>query len=360
MIDIQTSKQPALQPSPTGTGKPPVFTRAVIVKGALWFTLISVLAISAVFFYNNTGKTLHALSQIRPGYIVLCLGMLLADLLLGGWRNHIFVRKINPAVSQWTSFKANTANMFMGAITPGHSGAGPAQIYIYMRGGLDLMSAFTIALINMAATLIFMPLAALAALLMVKNSFETGLVPALLKYGFCFFTLFLMVFILAFVRPLLVGSVVKKTAQLLGRLIPSRRTRLQAWAQQLYNNIHRYQQTCRILLQQHPDLFPLSVLITTVLYLNKYCMQWVILAGMGIHANPVQVMALQVLIQFMIYFAPSPGGSGFAEISIAVLFRQLVPAAAMPLFTLLQRAFLLFFPAIIGAVVVISRLKKDV
>jgi uncharacterized membrane protein YbhN (UPF0104 family) len=56
----------------------------------------------------------------------------------------------------------------------------------------------------------------------------------------------------------------------------------------------------------------------------------------------------------MIYFAPTPGGSGFAEMSIAVLFEKIVSSAILPLFTLLQRSFLLFFPAIIGQLLLYS------
>ena len=61
----------------------------------------------------------------------------------------------------------------------------------------------------------------------------------------------------------------------------------------------------------------------------------------------------------MIYFAPSPGGSGFAEVSISVLFGNIVPVALIPIFTLLQRSFLLFFPALIGAWVIINLLRKQ-
>ncbi len=111
-------------------------------------------------------------------------------------------------------------------------------------------------------------------------------------------------------------------------------------------------------MRQHPFLFPLAILITILLYFNKYCMQYVILLGLGLHPDIVQVISIQILIQFMIYFAPSPGGSGFAEVGISVLFSKIVPVAVVPIFTLLQRSFLLFFPAIIGAVVVISRLRK--
>ena len=88
-------------------------------------------------------------------------------------------------------------------------------------------------------------------------------------------------------------------------------------------------------------------------------MQYFILLGLGIQSELMQVIAIQILIQFMIYFAPSPGGSGFAEMSISVLFEKIVPAAVLPLFTLLQRSYLLFFPSVIGAAVVIRLLQRQ-
>ncbi|WP_089913864.1 hypothetical protein [Chitinophaga rupis] len=56
-------------------------------------------------------------------------------------------------------------------------------------------------------------------------------------------------------------------------------------------------------------------------------MQYVILLGLGVHASLIQAISIQVLIQLMIYFAPSPGGSGFAGVSISVLFGKIVQQA---------------------------------
>jgi uncharacterized protein (TIRG00374 family) len=336
----------------------PVFSKKVMVKGALWFALITVLTVAGIFFYHNTGQTLKALSHISYPYIALCLVMLGADLLLGSWRNHIYVQKLAPAVPYGVSFKANVANMFMGAVTPAHGGAGPAQIYVYTRYGVKFIDAFAISLINMGATLIFMPLAGFAAIMLMDTSAVSGMVPAMLQYGFCFFMVFLLAFLLAFWKPVWVGLFIKKLAHVLSLIFPKRRSKFSSWAESSFQDILKYQRTCSIIIKEHPLLFPLSLLITTLLYLNKYCMQYVILLGLGVSSSLVQVISIQILIQFMIYFAPSPGGSGFAEASIAVLFAKIVPNTILPIFTLLQRLFLLFFPALIGAYVVISLLKK--
>ena len=336
-----------------------VFNKNLIIKGGLWFALITTCTIAGIFFYNNTGETLYALSAISFKYVFICFLMLFVDLMLGGWRNHIYIRKLHPAVSQWVSFKANVANMFMGAVTPAHGGAGPAQIFVYTSNGVSFINAFTISLINMGATLIFMPLAGLVAILLMDTGNVSSIVPAMLRYGFTFFLLFLLVFLLAFWQPRWMGYLIKKLAGALTLLFPKRKEKFALWADISFSNILKYQETCSVILKQHPYLFPLSLIITTVLYLNKYCLQYIILLGLGVDASLIQVISIQVLIQFMIYFAPSPGGSGFAEVSISVLFGKIVPLAVIPVFTLLQRCFLLFFPALIGAWVVINLLSKQ-
>jgi uncharacterized protein (TIRG00374 family) len=336
-----------------------IFSKAVIIKGAFWFALITVITIAGIFFYTNTGDTVKALSHISYKYIAICFVMLFVDLMLGSWRNHIYIRKLSPGVSHWISFRANVANMFMGAVTPAHGGAGPAQIFVYTSNGVTFIDAFAVSLINMGATLIFMPLAGFVAIMLMDTSAVGDIIPAMLKYGFSFFLLFLLAFLLAFWKPLWVGIIIKKIANGLSLIFKNKKDKLAKWADNSFQSISKYQQTCSVIIRKHPFLFPLSLVITTLLYMNKYCLQWVILLGLGINADLVQVISFQILIQFMIYFAPSPGGSGFAEVFISALFRKIVPVTSLTVFTLLQRSFLLFFPALIGAYVVISLLRKQ-
>lgn len=336
-----------------------VFDRRTLIKGGLWTLLISIGSVAAVFFFNHSEDTYRAISHIKLSYFLPCLLMIFADLMLGSLRNHIFIRHLYPGISHWVSFKANVANMFMGAVTPFHSGAGPGQLYVYNRHGVKVLDGFVVSLINMGATLVFMPMAGLLAIWIMQDQLAGGLVPVLLKYGFSVFAVFMGFFVLAFFKPAWVAAVIRRLAALLGFLLPSKKEKFAKKADLSGDNISKYQGICSSLLQKRPLLFPLSLLITTCLYLNKYAMQYVILLGLGLHPDLSQVIGIQVLIQFMIYFAPSPGGSGFAEASIAVLFVRLVPHAILPVFTLLQRSFLLFIPAIIGACVILNLLKKQ-
>ena len=70
-------------------------------------------------------------------------------------------------------------------------------------------------------------------------------------------------------------------------------------------------------------------------------------------------MAVQAIIYLLLYFAPSPGGSGIAELSIAGLMAGIIAEDYIGTFTLLQRSFLVFIPAMLGALVVLRELNKS-
>ena len=84
------------------------------------------------------------------------------------------------------------------------------------------------------------------------------------------------------------------------------------------------------------------------------------LLGIGAFVPFWLFMSIQASIQFLLYFAPSQGGSGIAELSIAGLLSGYMANEFLPIFTLAHRTFLLFVPAMIGAFFAIRQLKKDV
>jgi hypothetical protein len=116
----------------------------------------------------------------------------------------------------------------------------------------------------MGATLIFMPLAGFVAIMLMDTSSVSSFVPQMLKFGFTFFLLFLMAFILAFWKPLWVGAIIKNIANGLSSIFPKRKEKLSKWAENSFISISKYQQTCSVIIRQHPFLFPLSLVITTL------------------------------------------------------------------------------------------------
>jgi hypothetical protein len=66
----------------------------------------------------------------------------------------------------------------------------------------------------------------------------------------------------------------------------------------------------------------------------------------------VDVLLVQTLITFLLYFAPTPGASGIAELlSTAVMSSVYIPKELSPLYTLIWRAILSYFTLAFGFMV---------
>ncbi len=64
---------------------------------------------------------------------------------------------------------------------------------------------------------------------------------------------------------------------------------------------------------------------------------YVALRVLGIHANFVDVLLVQTLVMFLLYFAPTPGASGIAELLTAAVMSVYVPRELTPIYTLVWR-----------------------
>ncbi len=195
-----------------------VFNEKTVRKGIFYFVLLSALAIAGVYFYTNSGQTLTVISELKWPYIIVGLFFTFTDLWLGGWRNHIFIRELKPGISQWACFRANIANIFMGAVTPSQSGGGLAQLYVLHREGVKMVDAVTVGFLNWISTIIFFPLSCIAAYFIIRNQMDSALIMYLVKGGFAAFTTFFIIVMIALFRPVFVGKIIHQLALFIGRL----------------------------------------------------------------------------------------------------------------------------------------------
>jgi len=92
---------------------------------------------------------------------------------------------------------------------------------------------------------------------------------------------------------------------------------------------------------------------------NKLLAGYVALRAIGIEAEFVDVLLLQTLITFLLYFfAPTPGGSGIAELLSAAVMSIYVPRPLTALYTLIWRLVISYFTIIFGSVVFYGWMRK--
>jgi len=95
----------------------------------------------------------------------------------------------------------------------------------------------------------------------------------------------------------------------------------------------------------------LAIVISAPSHANKLLAGYVTLRILGIHADFTDILLLQTLISFLLYFAPTPGASGLAELTSAAVMSLYVPRELTPSYTLIWRFINSYATVIVGSLI---------
>jgi len=175
-----------------------------IYKGICYLAMFTVVSLAILFYITSTPQTLSAFTRLDHRYFILATLLMAIDILLGAWRNHVLVQKIKPGVKLWLCLKAQLANEFGSAVTPGQGGGGPAWLYVLYRGGIAVAPAISVSVIIFLSTLFFYQLSTAASVVILSNQYSSRSLLYLLQIGFLISTgmFFLVLFSLCMPRKM--------------------------------------------------------------------------------------------------------------------------------------------------------------
>jgi hypothetical protein len=239
----------------------------------------------------------------------------------------------------------------MGAATPFQSGGSPAQLYILWRCGAKISDGVLISLVNFIATLFFFLASTIAVLILLPSDLFGKNFAPVMQTGFVVIggvTGFVLM-ILAFPK---IGLVLVRQFFL---LIPLRSPKFFALRDRVpaafEAEVHHFSKALRQILRRKKWSLVVVVLATLALFSNKYLMGYVVARALGQEAPLGIFFGLQVIQLFLIYYAPTPGASGVAELSSVWLMEKLMPQSALLVYAVLWRFVSTILGAILGGVV---------
>jgi uncharacterized protein (TIRG00374 family) len=329
-------------------------TPRLLRRGFELFVVISVVGYAGVLLYgNNLPKFIASLGHIHIGWVVVGLGLASLDWFGGGLRLWVLTREVHPNPPLKGMFLAGGMSAWGSYLTPFQSGAAPMMIYTMRRYGVPVPVAMTATLMTFVATVIFFAIAGPLAIILGAGQAlgSKGDVLGLSLYDLFLGSLgifaglgLLMVVVMVF--PALVRDLIHSLARWVGRrnaTLSVRLEKLETGIEQAHDSIVKFN-TPRGWLA----LF-WAVIISAPSHANKLLAGYIALRAVGIEAQFVDVLLLQTLITFLLYFAPTPGASGIAEVLSAAVMSVYVPREVVPLYTILWRMTLSYWTIGFGA-----------
>ena len=84
-----------------------------------------------------------------------------------------------------------------------------------------------------------------------------------------------------------------------------------------------------------------------------------LLLGLGVHADWYAVMGRMIFLNMLLYFMPTPGGSGIAEGGFVLLFSATVPAGTVGIVAVCWRLIAEYIPFLVGFYYTITVFGRD-
>jgi glycosyltransferase 2 family protein len=323
------------------------------------FGLISLVGVVFLLVYTGAWEaTLDAFTRVKPLWMVAAVLLASSDWLGGGVRIWLLARHVHPRTPFWGMAAAGGLTAWAGYITPAQAGGGPTMIYVMKRYGVPLPEAMTATLMSFLTTVIFFAIAGpLAVVFGAGRSLAAHGIPVVNVSLYDVFKTSAAVFAIVGVVMLVALGFPKATARQLHRLIGwLERHHGERWAQRvegLRAGVDRMHECVLAYLRTPAGLLQIFVGILTsgLAHANRLVAGYVAMRALGLDAQFVDVLIIQVTISFILYFAPTPGGAGAAEALSAGLMSFYVPNALLPAYTIIWRFTVSYATVIFGSFV---------
>jgi len=327
-------------------------------RGLQIFALISLLGVVALLTYTGAWHaTLEAFTHVRVGWLLVALLLASSDWVGGGIRLYLLTNHVHRRPPFWPLVLASGLTAWAGYVTPSGAGAGPMQIYGMKRAGISIPDAMIVALIAFFTTVVFFAVAGPTALFL-------GAGQSLREHGIgvldiSFYDIFkasaatfgaigaLMVSVIVFpgVAKGLINAVINWLERHHGERIVKRVEGLRAGVDRMHDSLVAYFRGAGW------AATAMGILTSGFAHANRLLAGYVAMRAIGLQAHFVDVLVVQVMISFLVYFMPTPGGAGAAEALSAALMSVYVPKELLPAYTIIWRFTASYATVIVGSYV---------
>jgi uncharacterized protein (TIRG00374 family) len=256
----------------------------------------------------------------------------------------VVARHVQPDVRLRDMIVAGGMSAWGGYLTPFQSAAGPMMMWTMKRAGVRLPVAITSTFMTFVATVAFFAIAGPLAVV-----FGAG--DSLRQHG-----VFLGISLYGLFKTSLGVFCALGVVMLIAMVFPRWVRDGVHWLAQRIERGHE----CLVAFGSPRGWLALgwAILLSAPSHANKLLAGYIALRALGIPADFVEILLVQTLITFLLYFAPTPGGSGLAEVISTVVMSMYVPRPLLPSYTLVWRFINSYATVIFGAFVFWSWLRR--
>ena len=243
------------------------------------------------------------------------------------------------------------------AVTPMQSGGGPFQVYVLYKNGVPIGKGIAITMLRTMLTVLLLSIIVPMSLIVDPSVLNQSVfVKGVVGYVFIVI-LFTWSFILFTVlRP----DLIKKAGQVftiwLKRFKIIKKERVLPWSRWISRETDNYSLNIKLSFSSGKWDFLLAVVCSGLHLLTIFSILPCLMLAMGLPFNYTQTVLTQAIFMFVLYFIPTPGASGVAEVGGAAIFTTLMAENMAGIMAITWRFFTEYISIFMGVMIVIRLL----
>lgn len=303
------------------------------------FIFVLLISVAVVYFTFDI-RALSYLSMFKSSCILLALGSLAVGLIFDGMRLVTLANVADSKLSYKNVINVVLSNYFLALVTPGASGGAIAQVMFMRKAGVPVAKATAVVLVRTVMSICFLILLVPVVLYTDPDiaDWMPPVVLAIVSTGFVSL-------------PILVTYLMHTDYP--ERLIYMVTARCQHKTRRHAYKWYREFKAASMVMGKHPVMMLKAFLESGLSLLFIYGTVPAFFTGLNFDFDLQTVMGRMVLLNLVLYFSPTPGGSGIAEAGFVVLFKNICPVGVEGIMAVLWRFAAEYLPFMLGAVVTI-------
>lgn len=310
--------------------------------------LVLVFLISAIVIYFTFDmEALQSLEMFKPWSIIFALGMLFWGLFFDGCRLKTLADIAGENLSYHQVGNVVLSNYFLALLTPGASGGAIAQVMFMKKSGVSVPKATVIIFVRTIMSILF--LFFLVPLIFYYDHKLIGWLP----------TSVIILFAVVFISVPLLCIFLMTThypEYWLGKITKRFSTKTQ---RAIFLGYRDFRQAA-FLIGHNPFRIMKAFLESGISLLCIYSVVPVLFSGFGLDIPIFLTMGRMCLLNLVLYFTPTPGGTGVAEGGFVFLFSKILPPGTVGIMAVLWRLFCEYLPFVLGAIITVRAFGTNV
>ena len=243
--------------------------------------------------------------------------------------------------------KVVLSNYFLAVLTPGATGGAIAQVMFMRRAGVSVARSTVIILVRTIMSIFFLII--MLPIFMKQDEAITSWIPLPVIMTVSAIFIAIPVTAVALMRT----NYPKRIIYYFSRYFKHERRR------QAFRLYYDFRQAVYIMGKQ-PVMVLRAFIESGVSLTFIYLTVPAYFLGLQFPFDLVQVMGRMYLLNLVLYFSPTPGGSGIAEAGFVALFNHLVPSGTVGILAVLWRFTAEYLPFILGAFITLRAFGSNV